>query len=48
MGNFMKGVSDGKLLESEARLLNRSGLQLDQVQIDSIVIDHEGNYIRTI
>lgn len=48
MGNFMKGVSDGKLLESEAKLLNRSGLQMDQVLIENVVIDHEGNYIRTI
>ena len=48
MGNFMKGVSDGRLLESEAKLLNRSGLQMEQVEIENIVIDHEGNYVRTI
>ncbi len=48
MGNFMKGVSDGKLLEAEGRLLNRSGLSMDQVHIDSVIIDAQGNCIRTI
>ena len=48
MGNFMKGVSDGRLIESEAKILGYSGLNFDHFKIDNIVIDTDGNYIRTI
>jgi hypothetical protein len=48
MGNFMKGVSEGKLLEAEANLLKRSGLTPEEVDIDNVVIDHNGTYTRTI
>lgn len=28
MGNFLKGVSDGKLIDAEARILEYSGLTM--------------------
>jgi hypothetical protein len=36
MGNFMKGVSEGKLLRAEASLLERSGLNPEEVIIDNV------------
>ena len=48
MGNFWKGVSDEKLLDSEKKLLSFTGYDYEDFDISNVVIDDVGNYARTI
>jgi alpha-beta hydrolase superfamily lysophospholipase len=47
MGNYMKGVDDQKLMDAEKALFNLSGLDYSTIKITNVVIDTEGNYVRT-
>ena len=49
MGNYWTGVSQAKFEDYEGRVLSRTGLNFpDDFDVKNIVIDHLGNYIRTI
>ena len=48
MGNTWKGTSDEKLYEAEANMLKFTGLPIEDFDLQNVVIDDEGNYIRTI
>jgi hypothetical protein len=47
MGNTYVGVSNAKLLEYEERLIEHSDIQYSEFLIENVVIDMEGNYVRT-
>ncbi len=47
MGNTLKGVDDEKLLEAERSLFSYSGLDYSTIEITNVVIDDQGNYVRT-
>ena len=48
MGNCWKGTYPSKLEEYERRMLVHSGLRFEDFDISNVVIDNQGNYIRTI
>jgi hypothetical protein len=48
MGNFWKGISDEAYYDCERRMLKYSGIPLQNFKLSNVVIDEEGNYIRTI
>lgn len=47
MGNTWTGVSDEKLEAREKVMLAHSGIPYEQFDIQNVVIDQDGNYIRT-
>lgn len=48
MGNTWTGVSDEKLVEFEKKLLTYSEIPLDEFELSNVVIDGDGNFVRTI
>ena len=48
MGNTWTGANDERLLETEKKMLEYSGIELSNFEIKNIVIDDEGNFVRTM
>lgn len=48
MGNIWKGISDDAYYASEKKMLGYSGIPYNKFKISNVVIDSEGNFIRTI
>lgn len=48
MGNKWAGVSDEKFLVAEKKVLGFSGIPEEEFEISNVVIDEDGNFIRTI
>ena len=48
MGNTWKGISDDALVESERTIISFTGIPMEEFQIDNIIIDDKGNFVRTI
>jgi len=48
MGNAWKGIDDEKFLIAERKVLAFSGIPYEDFKIDNVIIDDEGNWIRTI
>ncbi len=48
MGNVWKGISDDGYYSAEAKMLTYTGIPLEDFKRSNVVIDNEGNYIRTI
>ena len=48
MGNSWKGISDEKLDLYEKQIFTFSGLSEDEFEIKNVIIDEQGNFIRTV
>ncbi|TNV79164.1 hypothetical protein FGO68_gene16455 [Halteria grandinella] len=46
--NFVKGVSDEKLIAAERGMLAYTGLPEEEFEFSDVIIDEQGNYVRTI
>lgn len=41
-------ISEDKLIEAERKVLSFSGIPYDNFNIHNVVIDEDGNYMRTV
>lgn len=46
--NSWTGIDDNKFHEYETKMLVHSGLPIEAFNVSNVVIDDQGNYIRTI